>query len=346
MFSIIGIVVVFGCVVAGYLMEHGNLKVLMQPAELVTILGAAIGKVLIANPLHILIKIGKGIGGAFGGSHFTKQTHRMSGIYHAENKLYLLATRSRRRMKTINSRTFSDYLECLTTRPNRDAEMRSLLNEITIGETYFFRSQSQMDALNKIILPKLMALSSKQVVKKLRFWSAGCSTGEEPYTLSILLLEQLSQKFKDWTFEIVATDLNDNSITKCREGVYAEYAVRNLSPERRQRFFKQEGDRYRVNDEVRAAVKFERLNLQDQSKILFMKGFDLIFCCNVLIYFDGAAKRRTVDHFYSGLIHGGHFFLGECETLFGIYDQFRLVHFPGATGYYKAAPGEEAGVAK
>ena len=267
--------------------------------------------------------------------------YRISGIYHPENKFYLLATRSRRRMKAINSNTFADYIEHLTTRPNRDAEMRSLLNEITIGETYFFRSQAQMDAVSKIILPKLTSLNSKQVVKKLRFWSAGCSTGEEPYTLSILLLEQVAQNLKGWTFEIIATDLNDNSIAKCREGLYAEYAVRNLSPLRRQKYFKQEGALYRVNDEVRAGVKFDRLNLQDQSKMLFMKGFDLIFCCNVLIYFDGVAKKRTVDHFYNGLIPGGHFFLGECETLFGINDQFHLVHFPGATGYSKPAPGEE-----
>jgi chemotaxis protein methyltransferase CheR len=272
--------------------------------------------------------------------------YRMSGIYHAENKFYLLATRSRQRMKVVHSKTIPDYLEHLTTRPNRDAEMRSLLNEITIGETYFFRSQSQMDAVSKIILPKLMAMNSKQVTKKLRFWSAGCSSGEESYTLSILLLEQVIQKFKGWTYEIVATDLNDKSIAKCSEGLYAEYAVRNLSPERRQRFFKREGNLYRLNEEVRAGVKFDRLNLQDQSKILFMKGFDLVFCCNLLIYFDGAAKRRTVDHFYNGLIPGGYFFLGECETLFGVYDQFRLVHFPGATGYYKPAPGEETGVAK
>jgi chemotaxis protein methyltransferase CheR len=272
--------------------------------------------------------------------------YRMSGIFHPDNKFYLLAIRSQRRMKALNSGSYSDYLEHLTTRPNRDAEMRSLLNEITIGETYFFRSQPAMDAVSKIIVPKLMASNAKQSFKKLRVWSAGCSTGEEPYTLSILLLEQVVQKFKDWTFEIVATDLNDNSIAKCREGLYAEYAVRNLSAEKRGKYFTRESNLYRVKEEVRARVQFDRLNLQDQSKMLFMKGFDLIFCCNVLIYFDGVAKRRTVDHFYNGLIPGGHFFLGECETLFGIYDQFRLVHFPGATGYYKPAPGEEAGGAK
>jgi chemotaxis protein methyltransferase CheR len=272
--------------------------------------------------------------------------YRMSGIYYHDSKFYLLASRARRRMDSIGAKTFPDYLDRLTTRPNRDAEIRSLLNEITIGETYFFRSRPQVDALSKIILPKLTSAPSKQAVRKLRVWSAGCSTGEEPYTMSILLLEQIAQRYKDWKFEIVATDLNDNSLSKCKEGLYGDYAVRNLSSERKHRCFQQQGALYRVNDTVRASVTFERLNLQDQTKMLFMKGFDLIFCCNVLIYFDGAAKRRTVDHFYNGLLPGGYFFLGECETLFGAYEQFRLVHFPGATGYYKPTPGEEAGGAK
>ena len=269
--------------------------------------------------------------------------YRISGIYHQEVKFYLLATRARRRMAALKSPNFTDYLDHLTARPNRDAEMRNLLNEITIGETYFFRSAAQVDALTKIILPKLTSMKSKQSFKKIRVWSAGCSTGEEPYSLSILLMEQLAAKGKDWSFEILATDLNDNSITKCKEGVYGDYAVRNLTPERRSRYFVTEGNNFKVNDAVRAGVKFERLNLQDQTKMLFMKGFDLIFCCNVLIYFDGAAKKRTVDHFFNGLIPGGYFFLGECETLFGIYDQFRLMHFPGTTGYYKQNPADEAG---
>jgi chemotaxis protein methyltransferase CheR len=269
--------------------------------------------------------------------------YQISGIFHSESKFYLVATRTRRRMSALGSRTFSDYFDELTVRPNRNAELRHLLNEITIGETYFFRSQPTIDAVSKIILPQLMALSSKQNFKKLKVWSAGCSTGEEAYTLSILFLEKFAQKFKDWAFEVIATDLNDSSVAKCREGVYAEYAVRNLSAPMREKYFTQEGALYRVKDEVRANVKCERLNLQDQSRMLFMKGFDLVFCCNVLIYFDGAAKKRTVEHFYNGLIPGGYFFLGECETLFGIYDQFRLVHFPNTTGYCKGAPASPAG---
>jgi len=269
--------------------------------------------------------------------------YKVSGIYHQEVKFYLLASRVRRRMAAINSGTLADYYDRLTTGSSRDAEMRSLLNEITIGETYFFRSKPALDAVSKIILPKLMALNVKKSLKKLKLWSAGCSTGEEPYTLSIVLLEHLAQKFKDWSFEILATDLNENSIAKCREGLYGEYAVRNLPAPIRDRYFTQENGLHRVKDEVRAAVKFERLNLQDQAKVLFMKGFDLIFCCNVLIYFDGVAKKRTVEHFFNGLIPGGYFFLGECETLFNVYDQFRLVHFPGATGYHKPVPGESTG---
>jgi chemotaxis protein methyltransferase CheR len=271
--------------------------------------------------------------------------YRLSGIYHPENKFYLLATRAQRRMAAISAKNYSEYFEHLTVRPNREAEIRCLLNEITIGETYFFRGQAQLEALTKIILPKLASSSSKQAFKRLRLWSAGCSTGEEAYTLSILLLEQTREKLKGWTYEIAATDLNDNSLAKCREGLYGNYALRNLTPERRDRFFTPQNGLYRINDEVRAPVKFERLNLQDQSAMLFMKGLDVIFCCNVLIYFDGASKRRTVEHFYNGLVSDGHLFLGECESLFGIYDQFRLVHFPGTTGYYKPPPGEETEVA-
>jgi chemotaxis protein methyltransferase CheR len=269
--------------------------------------------------------------------------YRISGIFHAENKFYLLALRSRRRMKEIGCNSFADYCDQLTTLASRDVEMRSLLNEITIGETCFFRSQATIDAVSKIIFPKIVALPGKQALKKVRVWSAGCSTGEESYTLSILFLEQIAPKFKDWKIEIVATDLNDDSLAKCREGLYAEYSVRNLSPQMRKKYFRQEGNHYRVNDAVRIPIKFDRLNLQDQSKMLFMKGFDLVFCANVLIYFDSAAKKRTVEHFCNGLVPGGHFFLGECETLFGIYEQFRLVHFPGSTGYYKPVPGEDAG---
>ena len=127
--------------------------------------------------------------------------------------------------------------------------------------------------------------------------------------------------------EIVATDLNDNSLVRCRDGNYSDYALRNTTRDWRDKYFEPVEQLFRVKDEIRAMMKFERLNLQDQAKILFMKGFDIIFCCNVLIYFDGTSKRRTVEHFYNALLPGGYFFLGHSESLYGINDRPALGPF-------------------
>jgi chemotaxis protein methyltransferase CheR len=147
---------------------------------------------------------------------------------------------------------------------------------------------------------------------------------------------------KGWTFEVTATDLNDRSIETAKAGVYGEYALRNTSEFYKRKYFTPgESGKLQVSKEVKARVTFSRLNLSDDSKMLFMKGVDLIFCCNVLIYFDVASKRRVVQHFYSSLQAPGYFFLGHAESLYQVSDQFRLVHLPGATTYLKAAPGSE-----
>jgi chemotaxis protein methyltransferase CheR len=240
-------------------------------------------------------------------------------------------------MKAVGARTPREYLEFLTARPNRDAELRDLLNEITIGETCLFRSQPQIEALRKVVIPALAESKRKLSYTKLRFWSAGCSTGEESYTLAMLLLEETQSTLNGWTFEVVATDLNDRSIAKAQEGIYNDYAVRNVPPDFMRKYFTPSGSNFRVADCVRPFVTFSRLNMLDDSKMLFMRGIDAIFCCNVLIYFDGKSKTRTVQHFYNALLTNGYFFLGQSESLYGISEKFRLVHFPGATGYWKPA---------
>jgi chemotaxis protein methyltransferase CheR len=261
--------------------------------------------------------------------------YQVSGIYQTENKFYLLVSRASRRMKVVGARSPREYLECLTSRPNRDVEMRSLLNEITIGETCLFRSLPQVEALRKIVIPSLAEAKRKLAFTKLRFWSAGCSTGEEPYTLAMILLEETQTTLKGWTFEIIATDLNDRSVAKAQEGIYNDYAVRNVPPDFMRKYFTRSGGEFRVADCVRPFVTFNRLNMLDESKMLFMRGLDVIFCCNVLIYFDGRSKTRTIQHFYNALLPNGYFFLGHSESLFGISEKFRLVHFPGATAYWK-----------
>ena len=261
--------------------------------------------------------------------------YQVAGIFHPDTQLRLLQDRCGRRMKEVGTQSFQEYFEFLTIRPQRQAELIALLNEITIGETCFFRNVPQLDSLRQIVIPKVIEAKSKMPFRRLRIWSAGCSTGEEPYTLSILALEEASKQLKDWTVEILATDLNDRSLSHAKNAIYGTYSTRNLTQYYRQKYFAPAGDQLQVQQQVRANVTFSRLNLSDDSKMIFMKSLDIIFCCNVLIYFDLISKRRVIQHFFNNLLPHGYLFLGHSESLFGVSDEFRLVHLPGATAYVK-----------
>lgn len=269
--------------------------------------------------------------------------YQVCGIFHPDNKITLLRDRCLRRMKARQADSFRNYLELLTTHSGRDEEVRSLLNEITVGETCFFRCPPQLAALRKIILPRFAASIPPHSTRRIRIWSAACSTGEEPYTLAMLSLEEAAGPHRNIVWEITATDLNDRSLARAEQGVYEAYAVRNTDLYFLQKYFKKDGDKFHLSPQVRSRVSFSRLNLLDESKLLFMKGFDVIFCANVLIYFDTASKRRVVEHLYNSLVPGGHFFLSPTESLFSITDQFHLVHFPGATGYLHPAHNSVSG---
>jgi chemotaxis protein methyltransferase CheR len=262
--------------------------------------------------------------------------YKISGIYHSEQKLYLLVSSCKRRFQATNVATPAQYLDQITKGPNRDPELRLLLNEITIGETYMFRHPAQFDALRDVILPEVMAAKAKIGIKRLRFWSAGCSTGEEPYTLAMFLLEAKEKFLAGWNFDIVATDLNSRSLETACAGVYGEYALRNVNEGMRRKYFKPTPDgNLEAGSLLKSLIRFDRVNLSDDSKMVFLKGIDVIFCCNVLIYFDLASKRRVVQHFYANLTPGGYLFLGHAESLFHVDETFHLVHFPGTAGYLK-----------
>jgi len=267
--------------------------------------------------------------------------YQTAGIFHPDNKLGLLQDRCRRRMIELHVPTLGEYSECLTLRPNRQAELIALLNEITIGETSFFRNQPQLDALRRIAIPNILQAKANLPIRRLRIWSAGCSTGEEPYTLRMMMIEELSSLLKDWSTEILATDLNERSLAHAREAVYGNYSTRNLTPVYRGKYFNSQGDKLQVSMLARSKVSFSRLNLSDDSRMTFMKSMDAIFCCNVLIYFDLASKRRVIQHFFNNLLPHGYLFLGRSESLYGVNDDFRLVHLPGTTAYVK---GERAPV--
>jgi chemotaxis protein methyltransferase CheR len=262
--------------------------------------------------------------------------YKVSGIFQHEEKFYLLVDGCGRRMKKLGIQSHRQYWELLATQSSRDAELRQLLNELTIGETCLFRSLAQLDALRKVILPELIEEKNKRVTKRLRIWSAGCSTGEESYTLAMNMLEESEHLLKGWAVEILATDLNDHSVETAKAGIYGEYALRATTDYFKRRYFSPVDEKkLQVRPEVKKLITFSRLNLQDDSRMLFMKGIDLVFCCNVLIYFDGPSKSKVVDRFFSSLNSGGYFFLGASESLLKLNDQFHLVHFPGAIAYWK-----------
>jgi chemotaxis protein methyltransferase CheR len=272
---------------------------------------------------------------------FQDLVYRVAGIFHSDARLPFLEERCGRRMKKLNLTSLRRYYDILTVSADRTAEMRELLMEVTVGETCFFRNTPQLDAFRTQVLPSAVASKSRLPLKHIRIWSAGCSTGEEPYTLAMICMEEANNGcLKGFTFEIAATDLNDRSVAHARQGLYGEYAIRNTPALFLQKYLSPRVDGWSVNDNVRSHVRVSQMNLLDDSRMLFMKGMDVIFCCNVLIYFDGASKRKVIQHFYNNLLPGSHFFLGHSESLFGVNGDFRLVHFTGATGYLKPLPAK------
>ncbi len=262
--------------------------------------------------------------------------YQAAGIFHPDSKLSLLHDRCDRRIKDLNLNSLCHYLDHLTGEPTGRTELVALLNEITIGETCFFRSQTQLDAFRQVSLRKLTDAKRSLPIRSLRIWSAGCSTGEEPYTLGIILEEESTELLSGWTFEIVATDLNDRSLDHARAATYGTYSTRHVTNYYKHRYFVPAGDQLQVQQTVRNCVRFRRINLSDPGDMIGMGDFDAIFCCNVLIYFDLASKRRVAQHFLRSLLPHGYLFLGRAESLFGVSNDFQLVHLPRATAYVRA----------
>src|SRR5580704_10024062 len=172
--------------------------------KLAAIPGALASPALARNPAYLKIR---------------DLIYRISGIYHSEQKLYLLVSSCGRRMTASGAASARTYLEQITIGANRNAELQLLLNEITIGETYMFRHPAQLEALRNVILPQILQTKDLISLKRLRFWCAGCSTGEEPHTLAMFLLEEKDRLLSGWTWDILATDLNDNSLETARAGI-------------------------------------------------------------------------------------------------------------------------------
>lgn len=260
--------------------------------------------------------------------------YKISGIYYTTSKKYLLEGRIAKRVTARGYDSFEDYISLLKSSNNKD-ELKPLYDAITINETYFFRAEQQFEAFERIIVPEIMELKQGIPAPIFRIWSAASSTGEEAYTLAIIILERLKPKYPNVTFQILASDINESVIEAARSGVYKEYAVRNIPPAYLNKYFTKQANTYVLNDQVKRMVKFMNVNLYDSNQMRMITSCDVIFCCNVLIYFDIPSKQKVVSYLYNSLNKGGYLFIGYSESLHGISKAFKLVHLPKAMAYKK-----------
>jgi len=260
--------------------------------------------------------------------------YKNTGIYYSESKKYLLEGRIAKRIESKRMNSFEEYVSLLNSINARE-EMNKLFEAITINETYFFRAEQQFEAFEKIIVPEILKPKANQPMPVFRVWSAASSSGEEAYTLALIVLEKLKPVYPHVQFQIVASDINNAVLDSARKGIYKDYAVRNIPDSYMRKYFKKSGATYVISNEVKKMVKFINLNLFDQSHMRTMINCDVIFCCNVLIYFDVPSKQQVVSSLYDALNRGGYFFIGYSESLHGVSKAFKLIHLPKAMAYKK-----------
>lgn len=252
-----------------------------------------------------------------------------TGIVVNDDKFDMFYSRLSRRVRALGMQTFAQY--CSFLRDNRDGEETiELVNAITTNLTAFFRENHHFEYLREHAIPERMAQAGNS--RKLEIWSAGCSTGEEPYSLAMTLGEMRTQ-LGGWQLGITATDIDSNVLSKAASGVYAQDRVSGIAKDRLRRWFlrgtgKQAG-MVRVKPELRRQIEFRQLNL--------MQGWseepkDIIFCRNVIIYFDKESKQRLVERYAETLKPGGFLFIGHSESLYKVSDRFELI---GNTVYRK-----------
>ena len=259
-----------------------------------------------------------------------------TGIFFAENKLYLLENRLSRRIKELSMGSFEDYIAHVKTQASNTAEFHEIYNAVTINETFFFRYQPQLEAF-KGLLSKLIDQREAEGDRHLKIWSAASSTGEELYTIGIILSALLGNKISEWNIDLLGTDLSHRALALANEGIYTKNSFRGAMTEIQKRLYFTEFQpgRFQVNEDIRRLVKFKYLNLNDSTEIRKFSGIDYVYCRNVMIYFDEDMKKRVLRSIYGTMNHGGFFFLGEAESLHGISSSFKVEHLTGAFAYKK-----------
>lgn len=270
------------------------------------------------------------------------------GMCFDERRTHFLQDRLQRRLKLCNLDSFYSYYRLLTSHEGKK-ELAALLENLTINETSFFRNRPQLELFSKVVLEDMLRRKQERRDWTVRVWSAGCSTGQEPYTLAMLIADALAYYYlrnplpfempspkplipPPWKVEILASDISYGVLRAGQEGAYTEIQMEPVDYVYRLRYFDKVGDRYAVKKSLKELVHFDFHNLKTE---FLPQRNDVIFCRNVMIYFDEPEQKRLIDKFYRCLNSEGFLFVGHAESLFGLTEKFRMIHENNGTAYQR-----------
>jgi len=262
---------------------------------------------------------------------FREYFYRKTGIQFEAGKRYFVDKRLVERIEATGSASFASYFMLLRYETNGD-ELQALVNLMTVNETYFFREDYQFDCLVKSMLPEIILKKPKD--QPIRIWSIPSSSGEEAYTIAIHLLEHWPE-IAERDVEIISSDIDTDILAQARRGLYSARSVMHVSPKLLQKYFEPRGTFFQICDELRDAVDFTKVNLMNPLESRHYRQFDVVFCRNLLIYFDDLSRRQAAETFFDALNPGGFVCLGHSESMSRISSLFRVRKFPETIVYQK-----------
>ena len=263
---------------------------------------------------------------------FKEFFYRRTGISFEASKRYFVDKRLVERIEATGTGTFRGYFTLLRFQASGE-ELQLLTNCMTVNETYFLREEYQFKCLVDSILPQIV--HRRVGTDAIRIWCIPSSSGEEPYSVAMYLLEKWAG-IREWDVEIVSSDIDTNILRRARAGRYSPRSVQYIPEPWLKKYFKGVGDEYQLCDDLRQAVEFTRVNLAEPADTLGYRNFDVIFCRNLLIYFDDASRKTASETFYEALNPGGYLCLGHSESMSRISSLFEVRKFPEAIVYRKS----------
>lgn len=246
--------------------------------------------------------------------------YEKTGIYIPDNKKYFLENRLNRIIKEKNFCSYEDYLYYLKYSSNKQ-DISRLFDAVTTNETFFFREPQQFEIFTNTLSVQIVKENAQMGRKDIKIWSAACSTGEEPYTIAMILLEKV--ELISIKKEIYASDISESVLMSARKAMYGNYSVRNVPSQYLTKYFKDAGGIYALSENVKSMVKFMDINLIEEREVRQLKGIDVVFCRNVLIYFDDKAKKKAISLIYDVLRPKGYLFVGTSESLHNVTRSFK-----------------------